>query len=112
MSVTACTKSSQRQQKILKNRKKLQMHYVDIIERRWNTMLKKDLHAAAYWPNSAFQYNKNISCRMSEIMKSIIEVMQKLLVEGMEYMMYFICSAQRVSRFLSTQTTYKIIRIF
>ncbi|XP_071922743.1 uncharacterized protein [Coffea arabica] len=72
---------------LFKNKKKFYGPYIDIIDRRWDNMLKKDLHAAAFWLNPAFQYDKDSPCHMPEIMKSVLEVMQKLKMDGLQYMM-------------------------
>ena len=46
-------------------------------------MLKKDFHAAAFWLNPAFQYDRDNPYHMPEIMKSVLEVMQKLKMDGL-----------------------------
>ncbi|XP_012853841.1 PREDICTED: uncharacterized protein LOC105973363 [Erythranthe guttata] len=57
---------------IFKNKKKLYKPYVDIIDSRWDRMLRKDLHATAYYLNPAFQYDKSTFCTEPEIMGGVL----------------------------------------
>lgn len=65
---------------IFKNKKKLYKPYIDIIDNRWDCMLRQDLHAAVYYLNPAFQYDKSTFCTESEIICVVLNVMDK--VEG------------------------------
>ncbi|XP_071933926.1 uncharacterized protein [Coffea arabica] len=98
---------------LFKNKKKFYGPYIDIIDRRWDNMLKKDLHAAAFWLNPAFQYDRDSPCHMPEIMKSVLEVMQKLKMDGLQYMMDEISmfrSKNQSFGFQFAQNTYKTAR--
>ncbi|KAL0404286.1 UNVERIFIED_CONTAM: hypothetical protein Sradi_2069400 [Sesamum radiatum] len=48
------------------NKKRLYQQYVDIINARWDKMLRKSLHAAAYYLNPTFQYDKEFFCEKTE----------------------------------------------
>ncbi|XP_071922831.1 uncharacterized protein [Coffea arabica] len=98
---------------LFKNKKKLYGLYIDIIDRMWDNMLKKDLHTAAFWLNPTFQYDKDSPCHMPEITKSVLEVMQKLKMDGLQYII------DEISMFRSkdqsfglefAQNTHKIAR--
>ncbi|XP_012835793.1 PREDICTED: uncharacterized protein LOC105956485 [Erythranthe guttata] len=67
---------------IFKNKKRLYTPYTDIIDRRWDLMLTKDLHATAYYLNPAFQYDQSSYCKKPEIMWGVLNVLDK--VEGEE----------------------------
>ncbi|KAG6487182.1 hypothetical protein ZIOFF_055765 [Zingiber officinale] len=47
--------------KLLKNKERFYKPYTDIINERWDRMLRKNLHAAAYYLNPAFQYDPTFS---------------------------------------------------
>ncbi|KAG6511416.1 hypothetical protein ZIOFF_029484 [Zingiber officinale] len=47
--------------KLFKNKERFYKPYTDIINERWDRMLRKNLHAAAYYLNPAFQYDPTFS---------------------------------------------------
>ena len=63
---------------VFKNKKKLYQPYIDIIDLRWDRMLRQDLHAAAYYLNPAFQYDPSTFCKEAEIMRGILNVIDKV----------------------------------
>ncbi|XP_052177547.1 uncharacterized protein LOC127791603 [Diospyros lotus] len=63
--------------KLFKGRKTLYKPYIALIKGRWDRMLRHDLHAAAYWFNPVFQYDQENSCKKPEIMKAVLDVIDK-----------------------------------
>ncbi|GKU92834.1 hypothetical protein SLEP1_g6507 [Rubroshorea leprosula] len=59
---------------ILMNRKSLYKPYTRIIKERWDRQLRQNLHAAAYYLNPAFFYNKENFSTKKEIMKGFMDV--------------------------------------
>ncbi|XP_042466040.1 uncharacterized protein LOC122048551 [Zingiber officinale] len=47
--------------KLFKNKERFYKPYTNIINERWDRMLRKNLHAAAYYLNPAFQYDPTFS---------------------------------------------------
>ncbi|KAG6528237.1 hypothetical protein ZIOFF_010388 [Zingiber officinale] len=47
--------------KLFKNKERFYKPYTDIINERWDRMLRKNLHADAYYLNPAFQYDPTFS---------------------------------------------------
>ncbi|KAG6506550.1 hypothetical protein ZIOFF_031874 [Zingiber officinale] len=47
--------------KLFKNKERFYKPYTNIINERWDRMLRKNLHAAAYYLNHAFQYDPTFS---------------------------------------------------
>ncbi|CAI9102820.1 OLC1v1001165C1 [Oldenlandia corymbosa var. corymbosa] len=66
---------------LFNNNKKLYEPYTQIIDNRWDSMLKKDLHAAAFWLNPTFQYEVDNRGLMSEAWKGLMNVMEKFKIE-------------------------------
>ncbi|KAL0315428.1 UNVERIFIED_CONTAM: hypothetical protein Sradi_5421000 [Sesamum radiatum] len=58
---------------LFRNKKRLYQQYVDIINARWDKMLRKSLHAAAYYLNPAFQYDKESFCEKSEVLSGLLD---------------------------------------
>ncbi|KAK1440659.1 hypothetical protein QVD17_06488 [Tagetes erecta] len=44
---------------LFRNKERHYKQYTNIIDARWDKMLRRNLHAAAYWLNPAFQYDTN-----------------------------------------------------
>ncbi|KAL0373962.1 UNVERIFIED_CONTAM: hypothetical protein Sradi_3311900, partial [Sesamum radiatum] len=57
---------------LFRNKKRLYQQYV-IIDARWNKMLRKSLHAAAYYLNPAFQYDKEFFCEKTEVLSGLLD---------------------------------------
>ncbi|XP_030941043.1 uncharacterized protein LOC115982846 [Quercus lobata] len=54
-------------------KKHLYKPYTSIIKNRWDKHLRKDLHAAAYWLNPAFQYDEENFCRKPAVNMAILD---------------------------------------
>ncbi|KAK4594044.1 hypothetical protein RGQ29_017929 [Quercus rubra] len=74
--------------KIFKDKKRLWEPYVNIIKDRWDNQFYRDIHAAAYWLNPAFQYdsstlNKRLETQsaMTDVIESKVSVGRLKLVE-------------------------------
>ncbi|XP_075659224.1 uncharacterized protein LOC142629126 [Castanea sativa] len=74
--------------KNFKNKKRLWEPYVNIIKDRWDNQFYRDIHAAAYWLNPAFQYdsstfNKRLETQsaMTDVIESKVSVGRLKLVE-------------------------------
>ncbi|XP_021996920.1 uncharacterized protein LOC110894059 [Helianthus annuus] len=52
--------------------------YVDIIDARWDKMLRKSLHAAAYWLNPIFQYEKDNREEKKKAWVGVLNMIEKL----------------------------------
>lgn len=63
---------------IFKNKKKLNKSYIIIIDNIWDPLLRQDLHATTYYLNPAFQYDKSTFCNEPEIMRGVLNVMDKV----------------------------------
>ncbi|KAL0285243.1 UNVERIFIED_CONTAM: hypothetical protein Sradi_7179300 [Sesamum radiatum] len=59
---------------LFKNKKRLYKPYTTIIKIRWDRQLRKDIHAAAYWFNPAFQYEQASFYQKSEIVNGVLKV--------------------------------------
>jgi hypothetical protein len=61
---------------MFRNRKSSYKPYTDIIKARWDKHLKRELHAAAYFFNPAFQYSGdfNDKSRVTEALVKLFEV--------------------------------------
>ncbi|XP_024006640.1 uncharacterized protein LOC112083140 [Eutrema salsugineum] len=51
--------------------------YTTIIDQRWDRMLRNDLHAATYYLNPAFMYEKNTFCENPEIPRGLLNLFEK-----------------------------------
>ncbi|XP_050243404.1 uncharacterized protein LOC126692036 isoform X1 [Quercus robur] len=59
--------------KIFRMKKHLYKPYTSIIKNRWDKHLRKDLHAAAYWLNPAFQYDEENFCRKPAVHMVVLD---------------------------------------
>ncbi|KAL0427790.1 UNVERIFIED_CONTAM: hypothetical protein Slati_2953800 [Sesamum latifolium] len=55
------------------SKKRLYQQYIDIINARWDKILRKSLHAAAYYLNPAFQYDKEFFCEKTEVLSGLLD---------------------------------------
>ena len=62
---------------LFKKKKELYKPYTDIIDRRWDRMLRKSIHCAAYWLNPAFQFDCENLCYKTEVFQGVLEMMEK-----------------------------------
>ncbi|KAJ0528228.1 putative transcription factor/ chromatin remodeling BED-type(Zn) family [Helianthus annuus] len=53
--------------------------YTDIIDARWDNMLCKSLHLAAYWLNPVFQYDKENVCLKRDAFDAVLDMIEKNL---------------------------------
>ncbi|XP_057461894.1 uncharacterized protein LOC130752113 [Actinidia eriantha] len=60
--------------KVFLNKRRLYKPYTDILKQRWDNQLRKNIHAAAYWLNPAFQYDQVSFCRKPEVMSSFLDL--------------------------------------
>ncbi|XP_042423361.1 uncharacterized protein LOC122010973 [Zingiber officinale] len=67
--------------KLLKNKERFYKPYTDIINERWDRMLRKNLHAAAYYLNPAFQYDPTFSTH-PEITNGLFDYIESKRVGG------------------------------
>lgn len=58
-------------------RKKYYKPYTRIIKERWDRQLRRDIHAAAYWLNPAFQYDKENYCDKAEVLTGLLNLLEK-----------------------------------
>ncbi|XP_028126818.1 uncharacterized protein LOC114323418 [Camellia sinensis] len=61
---------------IFKRNKRLYRPYTTIIKTRWDNQLQKNIHAAAYWLNPTFQYDKASFCKKPEAMNNVLDVIE------------------------------------
>lgn len=59
---------------MFKKKKSLYRPFTTIIKSRWDRQLRKNIHAAAYWLNPAFQYDNESFCRKPEVMAGFLDV--------------------------------------
>nr|XP_043629847.1 uncharacterized protein LOC122601143 [Erigeron canadensis] len=64
-------------EKLFRNKKDLYKPYTDIIDTRWDNMLRKNLHAAAYWLNPVFQYDEVNFKNDPEVMAGVLAMVSK-----------------------------------
>ncbi|KAL4568318.1 hypothetical protein LXL04_023927 [Taraxacum kok-saghyz] len=62
---------------LFKKKKELYKPYTNIIDRRWDRMLRKSIHCAAYWLNPNFQFNRESFCSKSEVVSGVLEMVEK-----------------------------------
>ncbi|XP_031286483.1 uncharacterized protein LOC116145194 [Pistacia vera] len=59
--------------KLFKNKKILYKPYTTIIKMRWDRMLRRDLHAAAYYLNPTFKYDEDTFSKKPEVMYGFLD---------------------------------------
>ena len=62
---------------LFKKKKELYKPYTNIIDRRWDRMLRKSIHCAAYWLNPAIQYDRANLCKKNEVVQGVLEMAEK-----------------------------------
>ncbi|KAK4383644.1 hypothetical protein Sango_2755800 [Sesamum angolense] len=67
---------------LFRNKKRLYQQYVDIINARWDKMLRKSLHAAAYYLNPAFQYDKESFCEKTKVLSGLLDYIDTRVETG------------------------------
>ena len=63
--------------KLFRNNKELYKPYTQIIKKRWDKMLRKSLHAAAYWLNPVFQYDQDSFCKKPEVVNGVTDMIER-----------------------------------
>ncbi|XP_038725531.1 uncharacterized protein LOC120016699 [Tripterygium wilfordii] len=71
-------------QKMFRMKTRLHKPYTDIIRERWDCQLRKNVHAAAYWLNPAFQYDSDNFCSNPEVMRGLLDVIENNFPENMQ----------------------------
>ncbi|XP_023633848.1 uncharacterized protein LOC111829321 [Capsella rubella] len=66
--------------KMFQEKDALYKPYTTIIDRRWDRMLRHDLHAAAYYLNPAFMYDQTTFCEKPEVMRGLMNLFEKQIV--------------------------------
>ncbi|KAL4598973.1 hypothetical protein ACB092_11G093700 [Castanea dentata] len=56
--------------------------YVNIIKDRWNNQFYRDIHAAAYWLNPAFQYDSSTLNKRLETQSAVTDVIESKVSVG------------------------------
>ncbi|XP_076955084.1 uncharacterized protein LOC143629790 [Bidens hawaiensis] len=62
---------------LFRNKERNCKQYTDILEACWDKMLRKNLHAAAYWLNPIFQYDTNNDSEKRYAFKSVLDMIEK-----------------------------------
>ncbi|KAJ9546639.1 hypothetical protein OSB04_019182 [Centaurea solstitialis] len=62
---------------LFKKKKELYKPYTDIIDRRWDRMLRTSIHCVAYWLNPAFQYDHDNLCYKREVFQGVLDMVEK-----------------------------------
>ncbi|KAJ0854218.1 putative ribonuclease H-like superfamily [Helianthus annuus] len=63
---------------LFKRKRRNYKRYVDIIDAHWDKMLRKSLHAAAYWLNPVFQYEKHKREEKKKAWVGVLDMIEKL----------------------------------
>ncbi|XP_021979322.2 uncharacterized protein LOC110875431 [Helianthus annuus] len=63
---------------LFKRKRRNYKRYVDIIDARWDKILRKSLHAAAYWLNPIFQYEKDNREEKDKAWVGVLDMIEKL----------------------------------
>ncbi|XP_039128915.1 uncharacterized protein LOC120265061 [Dioscorea cayenensis subsp. rotundata] len=62
---------------IFRNKSTMYGPYIKIIDERWDKHLRRNLHAAAYFLNPAFLYDKEAFCETPEVMQGLLDLLEK-----------------------------------
>ncbi|XP_031250002.1 uncharacterized protein LOC116107835 [Pistacia vera] len=65
--------------KLFKNKKSLYKPYTTIIKMRWDRMLRRDIHATAYYLNPAFKYDGDTFSKKPEVMSRYKKITYNLV---------------------------------
>ncbi|KAK4583568.1 hypothetical protein RGQ29_026342 [Quercus rubra] len=68
--------------KNFKDKKRLWEPYVNIIKNRWDNQFYRDIHAAAYWLNPAFQYDSSTLNKRLETQSAVTDVIESKVSDG------------------------------
>ena len=95
---------------LFKKKKTLYQPYIDIINARWDKLLRKSLHAAAYWLNPAFQYDKESFCQKPEVLNGLLDIIDNKVESGKSKMYQEIAIYRERQKSFSRQTALTICR--
>nr|XP_043633301.1 uncharacterized protein LOC122604472 [Erigeron canadensis] len=62
---------------VFENKEDLYMRYTTIINSRWDNMLRKSLHSAAYWLNSMFQFDEDNKDALRAAFRGVLDLIGK-----------------------------------
>ncbi|XP_023752194.1 uncharacterized protein LOC111900549 [Lactuca sativa] len=68
--------------KLFRNNRELYTPFTNIIKNRWDRMLRKSLHAAAYWLNPVFQYDQENFSKKPEVVGGIMDMIERYSSAG------------------------------
>ncbi|KAL4619227.1 hypothetical protein ACB092_06G064500 [Castanea dentata] len=99
--------------KIFRMRKHLYKPYTSIMKNHWDKHLRKDLHAAAYWLNLAFQYDEENFCWKPIVNMAVLDYIgnkydgdQENVIKGTQYFRDRIGSFDRDLALSTSKTTH------
>ncbi|XLR70135.1 hypothetical protein S83_020807, partial [Arachis hypogaea] len=70
--------------KRFRRRKKIVEPYLKILDTRWDSQLKKNLHAASYWLNPAFRFNAAEFEKHKQTTYGLLDVIEKYSYDDSE----------------------------
>ncbi|XP_023737709.1 uncharacterized protein LOC111885697 [Lactuca sativa] len=62
---------------LFKKKKELYKPYANIIDSRWDRMLRKSIHCAAYWLNPTIEYDRENLCKKNEVFQGVLDMAEK-----------------------------------
>ncbi|KAL7592740.1 hypothetical protein Lser_V15G34737 [Lactuca serriola] len=62
---------------LFKKKKELYRPYTNIIDSRWDRMLRKSIYCATYWLNPVFQYDHANLFKKNEVFQGVLEMVEK-----------------------------------
>ena len=71
-----------KKKKKFKNKKRLWEPYVNIIKDRWDNQFYRDIHAAVYWLNLAFQYDPSTLNKRLKTQSAVIDIIESKVSIG------------------------------
>ncbi|XP_072076791.1 uncharacterized protein [Arachis hypogaea] len=77
-------KAREEKVKRFQRRKKIVEPYLKILDTRWDSQLKKNLHAAGYWLNPAFLFNANEFEKHKQTTSGLVDVIEKYAYGDLE----------------------------
>ncbi|XP_052622329.1 uncharacterized protein LOC128127696 [Lactuca sativa] len=69
-------RARRRVKELFKKKNELYKPYTDITDRRWDRILRKSIHCAAYWLNPIFQYNHENVCSKREVFQGVLDMVE------------------------------------
>ncbi|XP_071917038.1 uncharacterized protein [Coffea arabica] len=84
--------------KLFRNNERLYKPYIDIINDRWDRMLRKNLHATAYFLNPAFQYDTATFSTHPEITNGLLDYIESNVDWCKNWWKLFGCGAPNLQK--------------